>query len=64
MELVIEYKERATGLKFVRFEAHKENIRIDLYCSDDNSGAKDIVGISLEDLNSRFEETNRSWQEA
>jgi len=60
--LTIEYRHKETGLNFVRFNAEDNEEPIQLYCSDDNMGEKDIR-VSLETLNKEYDEIARYMEE-
>ena len=60
--LTIEYRHKETGLNFVRFNAEDNEEPIQLYCSDDAMGEKDIR-VSLETLNKEYDEIARYMEE-
>lgn len=62
MSLTIEYRHKETGLNFVRFNAEDNEEPIQLYCSDDSMGEKDIR-VSLETLNKEYDEIARYMEE-
>ena len=74
MELVVEYRSKINGLKYVRFGAEEEAEdtvvlgrpygSIDLFCSDDSSGNSDIHHLTNKELEENYEEIKRYWQEA